>query len=61
MDKPFSYKDCRFHHISTDEVYESDLFTEETPYAPSDMIIRSYGLNTVQITMVQNNLLFVNV
>jgi dTDP-glucose 4,6-dehydratase len=60
MNKPFiykeQYKDCRFHHISTDEVYgtlnEIDLFTEETPYAPnspysaskasSDMIIRSY-------------------
>ncbi len=60
MDKPFSYKKdydrCRFHHISTDEVYgtlnEADLFTEETPYAPnspysaskasSDMIVRSY-------------------
>jgi dTDP-glucose 4,6-dehydratase len=30
----------RFHHVSTDEVYgdlkgENDLFTEETPYAPS--------------------------
>lgn len=30
----------RFHHISTDEVYgdlhgTDDLFTEETPYAPS--------------------------
>jgi len=30
----------RFHHVSTDEVYgdlegKSDLFTEETPYAPS--------------------------
>ncbi len=43
MDKPFTYKetikDCRFHHISTDEVYgtlnETDLFTEETPYAPN--------------------------
>jgi len=60
MDKPFNYKekykDCRFHHISTDEVYgtlnETDLFTEATPYAPnspysaskasSDMIVRSY-------------------
>ncbi|MBA1438461.1 MAG: dTDP-glucose 4,6-dehydratase [Epsilonproteobacteria bacterium] len=62
MDKPFIYKEdyegCRFHHISTDEVYgtlsddPNDLFTEETPYAPnspysaskasSDMIIRSY-------------------
>jgi dTDP-glucose 4,6-dehydratase len=62
----------RFHHISTDEVYgtlnETDLFTEETPYAPnspysaskasSDMIVRSYqetyGLNTV-ITNCSNN------
>ncbi|ADG94208.1 dTDP-glucose 4,6-dehydratase [Arcobacter nitrofigilis DSM 7299] len=60
MDKPFTYKKkyqgCRFHHISTDEVYgtldETGLFTEETPYSPnspysaskasSDMIIRSY-------------------
>ncbi|MDD5157891.1 dTDP-glucose 4,6-dehydratase [Sulfurimonas sp.] len=60
MEKPFTYKnsyqDCRFHHISTDEVYgtlnETDLFTESTPYAPnspysaskasSDMIVRSY-------------------
>jgi dTDP-glucose 4,6-dehydratase len=60
MNKPNEYKedykDCRFHHISTDEVYgtlnETDLFTESTPYAPnspysaskasSDMIIRSY-------------------
>ena len=60
MEKPFKYKDkykeCRFHHISTDEVYgtlgESGLFTEDTPYAPnspysaskasSDMIVRSY-------------------
>ena len=60
MDKPFTYKeaykDCRFHHISTDEVYgslnEVDFFTEETAYAPnspysaskasSDMLVRSY-------------------
>ncbi len=60
MEKPFTYKEeyqgCRFHHISTDEVYgtlnETDLFTEETPYAPnspysaskasSDMVVRSY-------------------
>ena len=62
MEKPFVYKeayrDCRFHHISTDEVYgtlsddPNDLFTETTPYAPnspysaskasSDMIVRSY-------------------
>jgi dTDP-glucose 4,6-dehydratase len=60
MNKSFEYKaqykGCRFHHISTDEVYgtlnETALFTEETPYAPnspysaskasSDMIVRSY-------------------
>ena len=62
MEKPFVYKeeyqDCRFHHISTDEVYGTlsddpkDLFTETTSYAPnspysaskasSDMIVRSY-------------------
>ena len=60
MDKPFSYRDryknCRFHHISTDEVYgtlgDSGLFKETTSYAPnspysaskasSDMIVRSY-------------------
>ncbi|BAK71365.1 dTDP-glucose 4,6-dehydratase [Aliarcobacter butzleri] len=62
MEKPFAYKeeykDCRFHHISTDEVYgtlsldPNDLFTEKTSYAPnspysaskasSDMIVRAY-------------------
>ena len=60
MEKPFTFKpgyeSCRFHHISTDEVYgtlgETGLFTEATPYAPnspysaskagSDMIVRSY-------------------
>lgn len=60
MEKPFVYKSgyegCRFHHISTDEVYgtlgETGLFTEDTAYAPnspysaskagSDMIVRSY-------------------
>ncbi len=60
MEKSFvcknGYEGCRFHHISTDEVYgtlgETGLFTEETPYAPnspysaskasSDMIVRSY-------------------
>ena len=62
MEAPFKYKDkyknCRFHHISTDEVYgtlsenPNILFTEKTPYAPnspysaskasSDMIVRSY-------------------
>lgn len=60
MEKPNLYKDnfkeSRFHHISTDEVYGSlgdiGLFTEQTPYAPnspysaskaaSDMFVRSY-------------------
>lgn len=62
MKGPFSYKEeyknSRFHHISTDEVYGTlgldpdELFTERTPYAPnspysaskasSDMIVRSY-------------------
>ena len=50
------YEDCRFHHISTDEVYgtlgETGYFTEKTPYAPnspysaskasSDFIVRAY-------------------
>ena len=54
--KYWNGKPYRFHHISTDEVYgtlnETDLFTEETPYAPnspysaskasSDTIVRSY-------------------
>lgn len=60
MDAPSSYKsgyeECRFHHISTDEVYgtlgETGLFKETTAYAPnspysaskasSDFIVRSY-------------------
>ncbi|TRO64279.1 dTDP-glucose 4,6-dehydratase [Christiangramia sabulilitoris] len=60
MTKPFHYKKefegCRFHQISTDEVYgtlgETGLFTENTPYAPNspysaskaaaDMLVRSY-------------------
>ena len=33
------YEDCRFHHISTDEVYgalgDTGYFTETTPYDPS--------------------------
>lgn len=72
MSKPFSkkegYEDCRFHHISTDEVYgtlnEVDLFTEETPYAPnspysaskasSDMIVRSYQETYGMNTVITN-------
>jgi dTDP-glucose 4,6-dehydratase len=63
----------KFHHISTDEVYgdldgPTDLFTEETPYAPSSPYsaskassdhlvrawLRTYGLPTV-ITNCSNN------
>jgi dTDP-glucose 4,6-dehydratase len=63
----------RFHHISTDEVYgdlegPEDLFTEETPYAPSspysaskassDHLVRAwrrtYGLPTL-VTNCSNN------
>jgi len=74
MDKPFTYKEkynnCRFHHISTDEVYgtlsldPTDLFTESTPYAPnspysaskasSDMIIRAYNETYGMNTVITN-------
>ncbi|MBP3397356.1 MAG: dTDP-glucose 4,6-dehydratase [Alphaproteobacteria bacterium] len=50
------YEDCRFHHISTDEVYgtlgDTGMFREDTPYAPnspysaskasSDFLVRAY-------------------
>ena len=50
------YEKCRFHHISTDEVYgtlgPTGFFTEKTPYAPnspysaskasSDFLVRAY-------------------
>ncbi len=72
MQSPFVYKvgyeACRFHHISTDEVYgtlgEDGLFTEETPYAPnspysaskagSDMIVRSYHHTYGMNTVITN-------
>lgn len=72
MKKPFVYNEgyeaCRFHHISTDEVYgtlgKEGLFTEETPYAPnspysaskasSDMIIRSYYHTYGMNTIITN-------
>ncbi|HLD22836.1 MAG TPA: dTDP-glucose 4,6-dehydratase [Sulfuricurvum sp.] len=72
MEKPFvyqsGYEECRFHHISTDEVYgtlgESGLFTEETSYAPnspysaskagSDMIVRSYHHTYGMNTVITN-------
>ena len=72
MEKPFifksGYEQCRFHHISTDEVYgtlgETGLFTEETSYAPnspysaskagSDMIVRSYHHTYGMNTVITN-------
>ena len=72
MESPFVYKDgyeaCRFHHISTDEVYgtlgDEGFFTEETPYAPnspysaskagSDMIVRSYHHTYGMNTVITN-------
>jgi dTDP-glucose 4,6-dehydratase len=62
------YEGCRFHHISTDEVYgtlgSEGLFTEETAYAPnspysaskaaSDMIVRSY-FHTYGMNVVTTN------
>ena len=72
MEKPFVYKkgyeNCRFLHVSTDEVYgtlgETGLFTESTPYAPnspysaskasSDMIVRSYHHTYGMHTVITN-------
>lgn len=72
MEGPFKirdeYKNARFHHISTDEVYgtlgDEGLFTEETPYAPnspysaskasSDLIVRSY-FHTYGMNVVTTN------
>jgi dTDP-glucose 4,6-dehydratase len=72
MESPNVYKkgfeNCRFHHISTDEVYgtlgKTGLFTEETPYAPnspysaskasSDFMVRSY-FHTYGMNIVTTN------
>lgn len=72
MEAPFKvreqFKEARFHHISTDEVYgtlgETGLFTESTPYAPnspysaskasSDLIVRSY-FHTYGMNVVTTN------
>lgn len=62
------YKESRYHHISTDEVYgtleEDGFFTEDTPYAPnspysaskasSDMLVRSY-FHTYGLNVVTTN------
>ncbi|WP_419392932.1 dTDP-glucose 4,6-dehydratase [Cytobacillus praedii] len=63
-----SYKNARFHHISTDEVYGTlgmeGFFTENTAYAPnspysaskasSDMLVRSY-YHTYGMNVVTTN------
>ena len=72
MNSPGNYKDkfknSRFHHVSTDEVYgtlgEEGLFHETTPYAPnspysaskasSDFIVRSY-YHTYGMNVVTTN------
>ena len=60
--------DCRFHHVSTDEVYGSlgatGYFTETTPYAPnspysaskasSDLLVRAYH-HTYGLPVVTTN------
>ena len=72
MDQPFKrkeeFKNSRFLHISTDEVYgtlgKEGLFTEQTPYAPnspysaskaaSDFLVRSY-FHTYGMPVVTTN------
>jgi len=72
MTKPFTcrdkFKECRFHHISTDEVYgtlgHTGLFSESTPYSPnspysaskasSDMTIRAYNETFGLNTVITN-------
>jgi dTDP-glucose 4,6-dehydratase len=69
IDKKWGAADCRFHHISTDEVYGSlnlnDLaFTEQTRYAPnspysaskagSDHLVRAY-IHTYQLPATLSN------
>ena len=63
-----SYRNSRFHHVSTDEVYgtlgKEGLFSESTPYAPnspysaskasSDFIVRSYH-HTYGMNVVTTN------
>ena len=72
IESPFKFKEgyeeCRFHHVSTDEVYgtlgETGLFEETTPYAPnspysaskasSDFFVRSYH-HTYGMNVVTTN------
>ena len=72
MEAPFKFKegyeDCRFHHVSTDEVYGTlggtGLFKETTPYAPnspysaskasSDFFARAY-FHTYGMNVITSN------
>lgn len=69
QEKGYDRNDCRFHHISTDEVYgtlqqEDPAFTETTPYRPnspysaskagSDHLVRSY-FHTYGLPVVTTN------
>jgi dTDP-glucose 4,6-dehydratase len=68
-EKKWNEADCRFHHISTDEVYgtlgpNDPPFTENTPYAPnspysaskasSDHLVRAY-FHTYQLPTTMTN------
>jgi dTDP-glucose 4,6-dehydratase len=67
--KSYHYSSCRFHHISTDEVYGSlepgqSSFTEKTPFAPnspyaaskaaSDHLVHAYA-QTYQLPVTISN------
>ncbi len=69
IDKTVPVAGCRFHHVSTDEVYGSlkpsePAFTESTPYAPnspyaaskasSDLLVRAYH-HTYQLPITISN------
>ena len=53
------YEDCRFHHISTDEVYgtlgETGFFAETTPYAPNSPYSASKAGMNVTTSNCSNN------
>lgn len=68
-EKKWDKTQCRFHHVSTDEVYgslnpEDPAFTETTPYAPnspysaskagSDHLVRAY-FHTYQLPITLSN------
>ncbi|HSW70206.1 MAG TPA: dTDP-glucose 4,6-dehydratase [Gammaproteobacteria bacterium] len=68
-EKKISSRDCRFHHISTDEVYgalkkHDTPFTEQSPYQPNspysaskasaDHLVRAY-FHTYQLPVITTN------